>query len=64
MSDDSQQRDIWLQSRIVWVGIAAIIVGFVFAVSVPDVAGLAIGLMVFGGICILLWLLRKFFSRR
>ncbi len=59
------QRDVWYQSRIVWAGVLALIFGVVLVLAFEDQAGDMGAVFLFGGlICIALYLLRKFFTRR
>lgn len=66
MSEQQQpQRDVWHQSRIVWAGALALIFGVVLVLAFEDQAGDMGAVFLFGGlICIALYLLRKFFTRR
>lgn len=66
MSEQQQpQRDVWHQSRIVWAGVLALIFGVVLVLAFEDQAGDMGAVFLFGGlICIALYLLRKFFTRR
>lgn len=59
------QRDVWHQSRIVWAGVLALIFGVALVLAFEDQAGDMGAVFLFGGlICIALYLLRKFFTRR
>lgn len=66
MSEQQQpQRDVWHQSRIVWAGVLALIFGVALVLAFEDQAGDMGAVFLFGGlICIALYLLRKFFTRR
>lgn len=62
---DTQKRpDVWHQSRMVWAGVLALILGVILTVGFEDKAGDMGAVFLFGGlICLALYLLRKFFTR-
>lgn len=59
------QRDVCHQSRMMWAGILALIFGVFLVLAFEDQAGDMGAVFLFGGlVCIALYLLRKFFTRR
>lgn len=60
-----QQRKPWHQSRMMWAGILGAILGIVMASIDPERLGdIGALFLVAGGVCIVLWVLRRFFTAR